>query len=107
MSEDRLEIAIADLDVGPAYALMTTCLIPRPIAWVSTVDADGVDNVAPHSFNTVAGIDPLTVCFVSVGTKDTLRNVRTTGEFVLNIGAEHQARMMNDSATDFANHMSE
>ncbi len=107
MSKDRLEIAIADLDVGPAYALMTTCLIPRPIAWVSTVDADGVDNVAPHSFNTVAGIDPLTVCFVSIGTKDTLRNVRATGEFVLNIGAEHQARVMNDSATDFAGHVSE
>ena len=107
MSEQRLEIAIADLDVGSAYALMTTCLIPRPIAWVSSLDADGIDNVAPHSFNTVAGIDPLTVCFVSIGTKDTLRNVRATGEFVLNIGAEHQARVMNDSATDFAGHVSE
>jgi flavin reductase (DIM6/NTAB) family NADH-FMN oxidoreductase RutF len=107
MSDERLEILIADLDVGSAYSLMTTCLIPRPIAWVSSVAADGTDNVAPHSFNTVAGIDPLTVCFVSVGTKDTLRNVRATGEFVLNIGAEHQARVMNDSATDFDGSVSE
>jgi flavin reductase (DIM6/NTAB) family NADH-FMN oxidoreductase RutF len=107
MSDERLEILIADLDVGSAYSLMTTCLIPRPIAWVSSVAADGTDNVAPHSFNTVAGIDPLTVCFVSVGTKDTLRNVRATGEFVLNIGAEHHAQAMNDSATDFDGSVSE
>jgi flavin reductase (DIM6/NTAB) family NADH-FMN oxidoreductase RutF len=107
MSDVRLEIPIADLDVGAAYSLMTTCLIPRPIAWVSSVATDGTDNVAPHSFNTVAGIDPLTVCFVSIGTKDTLRNVRATGEFVLNIGAQHQARAMNDSATDFDGTVSE
>jgi flavin reductase (DIM6/NTAB) family NADH-FMN oxidoreductase RutF len=107
MSDERLEITIADLDVRSAYSLMTTCLIPRPIAWVSSVAADGTDNVAPHSFNTVAGIDPLTVCFVSVGTKDTLRNVRATGEFVLNIGAEQHARVMNDSATDFDAQVSE
>jgi flavin reductase (DIM6/NTAB) family NADH-FMN oxidoreductase RutF len=107
MSVERLDIRIADLDVGTAYSLVTTCLIPRPIAWVSSVAADGTDNVAPHSFNTVAGIDPLTVCFVSVGTKDTLRNVRATGEFVLNVGAQHQARAINDSATDFDGTVSE
>jgi flavin reductase (DIM6/NTAB) family NADH-FMN oxidoreductase RutF len=107
MSDERLEILIADLDVGSAYSLMTTCLIPRPIAWVSTLGADGTDNVAPHSFTTVAGIDPLTVCFVSVGIKDTVRNIRETGEFVLNIGNEHQARVMNDSATNFGGDVSE
>lgn len=107
MSEQRLEITIADLEVRSAYSLMTTCLIPRAIAWVSSVGADGVDNIAPHSFTTVAGIDPLTVCFVSIGTKDTLRNVRETGEFVLNIGTERQARVMNDCATDFAGDVSE
>ncbi|HEX3898921.1 MAG TPA: flavin reductase family protein [Mycobacteriales bacterium] len=107
MSEERLEIAIADLDVRSAYSLMTTCLIPRPIAWVSSLAASGVDNLAPHSFTTVAGIDPLTVCFVSIGTKDTLRNVRETGEFVLNIGTERQARVMNDCATDFDGQVSE
>lgn len=96
---DRLELIPADLGVAEGYATMTTCLIPRPIAWVSSRSADGTDNLAPHSFTTVAGIDPLTVCFVSVGVKDTLRNVRATGEFVLNLGREEQAAAINDSAT--------
>lgn len=96
---DRLELVPADLGIAAGYATMTTCLIPRPIAWVSTRSADGVDNLAPHSFTTVAGTDPLTVCFTSVGIKDTLRNARATGEFVLNLGREEQAAAINDSAT--------
>lgn len=96
---DRVEIRVGDLASRAAYQLMTTCLIPRAIAWVSTRSATGVDNVAPHSFNTVAGVDPLTVCFVSVGFKDSLRNARETGEFVLHIGSEHHAAMINDSGT--------
>jgi flavin reductase (DIM6/NTAB) family NADH-FMN oxidoreductase RutF len=68
---------------------------------VSSVSAEGVDNLAPHSFTTVAGTDPPTLCFVSVGHKDTLANVRATGEFVLNIGTETLLAGMNDSATDF------
>jgi len=95
----RVEWPISELSTGDGYATMTTCLIPRPIAWVSTLSGAGVDNVAPHSFNTVAGIDPLTVCFVSIGVKDTLTNVRDTGEFVLCIGSEHQSALINDSAT--------
>jgi flavin reductase (DIM6/NTAB) family NADH-FMN oxidoreductase RutF len=68
---------------------------------VSTVSADGVANAAPHSFTTVAGVEPPTLCFVSVGAKDTLANVRATGEFVLNIGTESLLAAMNDSATNF------
>jgi len=74
---------------------------------VSTISADGVDNVAPHSFTTVAGVDPATLCFVSVGAKDTLVNVRATGEFVLNIGTWSQLHAMNESATDFPRELSE
>jgi flavin reductase (DIM6/NTAB) family NADH-FMN oxidoreductase RutF len=95
----RRDFVISDLEPSAAYALTTTCLIPRPIAWVSTVSAGGADNVAPHSFTTVAGVDPLTVCFTSVGVKDTLRNTRATGEFVLNIGGQWQVAAINDSAT--------
>ena len=65
------------------------------------MSADGVDNVAPHSFTTVAGIDPPTLCFVSVGEKDTLRNARDTGKFVLNIGSGPLLHEMNESATNF------
>lgn len=92
---------------GGIYPWLTASLIPRAIAWVSTVSADGVDNVAPHSFTTVAGVDPPTLCFTSVGAKDTLRNARETGEFVLNIGSGRLLGAMNDSATDFPGGLSE
>ena len=88
---DRVELDPAEVGRG-VYPWLTASLIPRAIAWVSSVSADGVDNVAPHSFTTVAGIDPPTLCFVSVGAKDTLANVRATGEFVLNIGTWEQLR---------------
>jgi len=82
----RLELDPASVERG-VYPWLTASLIPRAIAWVSTVSAAGVDNVAPHSFTTVAGVDPPTLCFTSVGAKDTLANTRATGEFVLNIGS--------------------
>lgn len=106
MTDPRLELSPDDV-VGGIYPWLTASLIPRPIAWVSTVTADGVDNVAPHSFTTVAGVDPPTVCFVSVGLKDTLRNTRATGEFVLNVGTSALLAQMNDSATDFPGRLSE
>src|SRR5664279_672944 len=103
----RLEIAVAEQEPGSIYPWFTSSLIPRAIAWVSSVAANGSDNLAPHSFTTVAGIDPPTLCFTSVGRKDTLANVRATGEFVLNIGTEAMLRPMNDSATNFPHGMSE
>lgn len=106
MHPDRLEFAPADA-AGGIYPWLTASLIPRAIAWVSSVSADGVDNVAPHSFTTVAGVDPPTLCFVSVGHKDTLANVRATGEFVLNIGNGDLLAAMNDSATNFPGELSE
>lgn len=96
MSE-RIERSAAD--VGNLYPWFTASLIPRAIAWVSTISAEGVANLAPDSFTTVAGVDPPTLCFVSVGAKDTLANVRATGEFVLQIGSWSQLAQMNDSAT--------
>ncbi|SHG71536.1 NADH-FMN oxidoreductase RutF, flavin reductase (DIM6/NTAB) family [Jatrophihabitans endophyticus] len=103
---DRLETTPAQLG-RQMYPWLTASLIPRAIAWVSSVSADGVDNVAPHSFTTVVGVDPPTLCFVSVGEKDTLRNVRATGEFVLNVGTESLLHAMNDSATNFPDALSE
>jgi len=103
----RREIRAADLAPGEIYPWLTASLIPRAIAWVSTVSADGVDNVAPHSFTTVAGTDPPTLCFVSVGHKDTLANTRATGDFVLNIGTRTLLAAMNDSATNFPGDISE
>jgi flavin reductase (DIM6/NTAB) family NADH-FMN oxidoreductase RutF len=104
---DRLELSVADQEPKAIYPWFTASLIPRAIAWVSTISADGADNLAPHSFTTVAGVDPPTLCFTSVGHKDTLANARATGEFVLNIGTESMLHPMNESATNFPHGMSE
>ena len=104
---ERVELDVAGQPPGAIYPWFTASLIPRAIAWVSTVAADGSDNLAPHSFCTVAGVDPPTLCFVSIGQKDTLANARATGEFVLNVGTEAQLRRMNDTATDFPHGTSE
>ena len=66
-------------------------VIPRPIGWITTVDPEGVVNLAPYSFFNAAGYRPPTVMFASGtgsgedGQKDSLRNVEATGEFVCNL----------------------
>lgn len=79
----RRDFDIAELSGNAAYHLLTATVVPRPIAWVSSTSADGVDNLAPHSFYTVSAARPPVVQFSSVGRKDTLRNVQETGEFVI------------------------
>lgn len=101
----RVELDVADVD--NVYPWMTASIIPRAIAWVSTISATGVPNLAPHSFTTVAGIDPPTLCFVSVGHKDSLANSRATGEYVLNIGTASQLHAMNETSTPFPHEMDE
>ena len=83
------------------YPLLNSLVVPRPIAWVSTVDADGVGNLAPHSFFTVACADPGIVQFTSIGAKDTLRNVRDTGEFVVNLTPRWLLDHVNGSSARF------
>ncbi|MEU6160626.1 flavin reductase family protein [Streptomyces sp. NPDC047130] len=97
----RVDFAPESLEPGAFYRLLTAVVVPRPIAWVSTLSAGGVANLAPHSFCTVASTDPPVVQFTSVGVKDTLRNVLATGEFVVNFAAEGQFAAVNDTATDF------
>ncbi|MDX2359092.1 flavin reductase family protein [Dietzia sp. PP-33] len=77
------------------YALLTASITPRPIAWVSSISADGVPNLAPYSFFTVACADPAILSVTSIGRKDTYRNVVETGEFVVNIGTESLMEVMN------------
>ena len=89
-----------DPDVN-AYRLLTALVVPRPIAWISSVDADGVGNLAPHSFFNVACANPPIVSFASVGGKDTLANVEATGEFVVNLASEPLMRQVNDTSARF------
>jgi flavin reductase (DIM6/NTAB) family NADH-FMN oxidoreductase RutF len=86
---------------GSMYHLLNAAIGPRPIAWISTIAPDGTANVAPHSYTTIFSPDPPVVGFVSVGRKDTLRNVEATVDFVYNIASEDLAQKMNLSAADF------
>ncbi|MBK5305951.1 MAG: flavin reductase family protein [Frankiaceae bacterium] len=89
------------------YPLLTSVVVPRPIAWISTRSADGVDNLAPHSFFTVAGVDPGVVQFTSVRTKDSLRNVLATKEFVVSLCTEELIEKVNATGTDYPPEISE
>lgn len=93
------------------YKLLIGAVVPRPIAFVSSIDAHGLRNLAPFSFFTVASANPPIVCFCpmvrganEIGlptTKDTLRNILATREFVLNIVSEDFAEKMNACSGDY------
>ncbi|MFL1381754.1 flavin reductase family protein, partial [Nocardiopsis protaetiae] len=97
----RTELTPQDLPGRAFYRMMTAVVVPRPIAWVSTTSADGVDNLAPHSFFTIACTDPAIVQFTSTGRKDSLRNIEATGEFVVNLAAEPLWKEVNASGTAY------
>ncbi len=90
-----------------AYDLLTSIVVPRPIAWITTVGSDGVGNLAPHSFFNVACQKPPMVSFTSVGRKDTLHNVLTGGHFVVNLVPEGLAEVANASSAPFAQDVDE
>ena len=87
------------------YRTLAGAVVPRPIAWVSTTGPEGVDNLAPYSFFNVVAVDPPVVMFSPVddaespdGLKDTPRNIRETGEFVVNVVTESVAEAMNETS---------
>jgi flavin reductase (DIM6/NTAB) family NADH-FMN oxidoreductase RutF len=94
------------------YHQLIRCIVPRPIAWVSTISEGGVTNLAPFSFFTGVGINPPTLCFCPMnrrdGTpKDTLLNLGAVPEFVVNVVPADQAEAMNLSAADLDRETSE
>lgn len=91
----------AKLEGRTPYRLLTSIVVPRPIAWVSSLSATGVRNLAPHSyFNAISSAPPI-VHFTSTGVKDTLTNVRATREFVINIVSLELVEQMNITSADF------
>jgi flavin reductase (DIM6/NTAB) family NADH-FMN oxidoreductase RutF len=96
----RTEFLPSDPEVN-FYKLMTAVVVPRPIAWVTSLSDQGVVNLAPHSFFTVACAKPPIVMFSSVGKKDTLRNVRATGQFVVNLAPAPLIHEVNNSSARF------
>jgi flavin reductase (DIM6/NTAB) family NADH-FMN oxidoreductase RutF len=99
---------LAQIPPSEAYKLLVGTVVPRPIALATTVDLKGRVNAAPFSFfNAVSSIPPVVVLGISPGAteadgyKDTERNIRDTGEFVVNLVDEALAERMNVCAVDF------
>ncbi len=96
----RVDFDPVQTDPLAFYRLLNSVVIPRPIAWVSSRSATGVDNLAPHSFFTVACTDPPIVQFTSVGRKDSLNNVEATREFVVNFTPESLFEAVNATSVN-------
>ena len=95
-----------DLDTKQNYKLLTGCILPRAIAWVSSQAEDGTLNLAPFSYFTAVTANPPTILFCP-GTrgadghdKDTYHNVKATGEFVVNFVSEAVAQAMVTTAVE-------
>jgi flavin reductase (DIM6/NTAB) family NADH-FMN oxidoreductase RutF len=97
----------AEMETRAFYRVLNSVDVPRPIAWVCSRSAEGVLNLAPHSFYTVACVDPPVVQFTSVGRKDSLRNVEATREFTVSLTPEPLFEQINATGTDFPAGMSE
>jgi len=107
-----MEFDFDKLDGKQRYKLLGSTVTPRPIAWVSTLGADGKLNAAPFSFFNVFGEDPAVVGFSILhrsesDMKDTGTNVRLHKEFVVNLVSEDNLDKMNISAIEFPPHFSE
>ena len=85
---------------GLAHDPLNAIVAPRPIGWISTVDAQGVPNLAPYSFFNLFGYRPPIIGFSSGGEKDSLANARATGEFVWNLVSRDLAEAMNASSAE-------
>jgi len=99
---------LAQIPTTDAYKLLVSTVVPRPIALATTVDGAGRVNAAPFSFfNAVSSVPPVVVLGISPGDasgdgyKDTERNIRDSGEFVVNLVDEALAERMNICAVDF------
>jgi flavin reductase (DIM6/NTAB) family NADH-FMN oxidoreductase RutF len=81
------------------YKLLTGTIIPRPIGWISTIDVNGINNLAPFSFFNAVGEDPPHLMFSTVRSgnknKDTLNNVLENKQFVVNLVTEETVEQMN------------
>ena len=98
-------IDISQTNPLDVYRLLISLVTPRPIAWVTSIDAEGRVNLAPFSFFNVFGADPPIVVFApnrkrDRSKKDTLNNVETTKEFVINAAVADLAAEVNLSSAE-------
>ena len=114
-----MDVSPADLAYNDFYRILISSVAPRPIAWVSTISTSGQLNLAPFSFfNAICGKPPLLAFApglrmhkegdtVRGETKDTLRNVRETGEFVVNVVTFEVAEAMNLTSGEYDSSVNE
>jgi flavin reductase (DIM6/NTAB) family NADH-FMN oxidoreductase RutF len=96
----------ANLEQQNLSHLLTDIVVPRPIAWISTVDTNGISNLAPFSAYSMVGANPMVVCFTSSTTrdgrkKDTLLNIELAKEFVISVVTENLAEAMNETCAPY------
>jgi flavin reductase (DIM6/NTAB) family NADH-FMN oxidoreductase RutF len=100
-----MEFILDDLDQRDKYRLLTSCIVPRPIAWVTSVSQDGTYNAAPFSYFTGVSIEPPLVLFAVERRhgekKDTVLNIENTKEFVINVVTANNVEKMNITSKDF------
>jgi flavin reductase (DIM6/NTAB) family NADH-FMN oxidoreductase RutF len=95
-----------ELATAERYKLLVSTVVPRPIAWVVTQDAAGLTNAAPYSFFNAFSADPPVLGFSAGGSprgpgdKDTMANIRATGQFVVCLVSEEASAAMNVTAID-------
>lgn len=107
-----MTIRYEEIEAIQRYKLMSNCVIPRPIAWISTEDEDGVVNLAPFSYFTPLSSNP-PIMIVSIGhkepgvPKDTLANIRRSGRCTINMSASKQLEQMHFSSKPLPKGVSE
>lgn len=107
-----MEFDLGAMSSGDGYRLLTSVIVPRPIAWVTSLGEEGAVNAAPFSFFNLLGSDP-PVVGIGVGNrkdglpKDTAHNIELSGDFVVNLVDEENAERMNVTAIDFPRGVSE
>jgi len=96
----KKSFALEDLEGAEGYKLGSGLVVPRPIGWIGSIDADGKTNLAPYSFfNMVSGVPP-TFVFApgNSARRDTLNNIRAVPEFTINIVTDEVVEAMNATA---------
>ncbi len=98
-----MRLDLSSMKPRDSYAWLTSTIFPRPIAWVSTISAEGKTNLAPFSFFQGVTSQPPSLLFVAVNTrdgspKDTVRNLALVPEFVVNVVPYALAETMNSTA---------
>jgi flavin reductase (DIM6/NTAB) family NADH-FMN oxidoreductase RutF len=106
-----MQFDIQNTESSALYKLLTGTVIPRPIAWVATIDENGIDNLAPFSFFNVVSEDPPHIMFSTVRTgnknKDTLNNILANQQFVVNLVTEDLVEQMNTTSQPVAAEINE